>query len=219
MYTIKDIFDLNHTIAGDYLLSFVYPWEALDGIEALILSLGPSLGEDYKEVMKGVWVHRSAVIAPSASISGPCIIGEGTEVRHCAFIRGSVLAGKNCVIGNSTEVKNSILFDRVEIPHFNYVGDSILGYCSHMGAGAITSNIRSDRKNIVIHDGGKDYETLRLKVGAMLGDHVEVGCSAVLNPGTIIGRNSRVYPLTLVRGVVPGNFILRNDGELRDILY
>ena len=191
MNTINNLYDLSHTIAAEYLSGFTYPWEALKGIKEMILVLGPSLGEDYTEVSENVWVHKTATIAPTAYLGAPCIIGAGTEVRHCAFIRGSALVGENCVVGNSVELKNVILFDNVQTPHYNYVGDSILGYKAHMGAGSVTSN-----------------------VGAMLGDFVEVGCNSVLNPGTVVGRNSNVYPLSCVRGVVPANSIYKTGGVI-----
>jgi len=214
MYTIKDLYDLEHTLAGEYLSGFTYPWEALKGIKDLILSLGPALGEDYEEVSENVWVHKTAKVFSSAYLGAPCIIGPETEVRHCAFIRGSALVGANCVVGNSCELKNVILFDNVQTPHYNYVGDSILGYRSHMGAGSITSNVRSDKKLVVVHDGASDIETGIKKFGAMLGDNVEVGCNSVLNPGTVVGRCSNIYPTSCVRGVVPENSIYKNSGEI-----
>ena len=213
MYFISELFDLSHTLAEDYLKGFSYPWEALKGIKDLILSLGKTLGEDYREVLPQVWVHNTAKIAPTAYLGAPCIIGPGTEVRHCAFIRGSALIGENCVVGNSVELKNVILFDNVQTPHYNYVGDSILGYKAHMGAGSITSNVKSDKKPVVIH-GSTQIETGMKKVGAMLGDFVEVGCNSVLNPGTVIGRNSNVYPLSSVRGVVPERSIYKTGGVI-----
>ena len=213
METIKDLYDLKHTLAAEYLAGFTYPWEALSGIKGLILTLGPALGEDYTEASAGVWVHKTAKIAPTAYLGAPCIIGAGTEVRHCAFIRGAALVGENCVVGNSVELKNVILFDSVQTPHYNYVGDSILGYKSHMGAGSVTSNVKSDKSPVVIH-GSKEIPTGRKKVGAMLGDFVEVGCNSVLNPGTVIGRNSNVYPLSCVRGVIPANSIYKTGGVI-----
>lgn len=200
-------------MAGDYLKGFTYPWAALAGIGGLILSLGKTLGGDYEEYAPNVWVHKGAKVAPTAYIGAPAIIGEGTEIRHCAFIRGSALVGKSCVIGNSTELKNVILFDGVQVPHFNYVGDSILGYKAHMGAGSVTSNVKSDKTPVVVH-GEKDYETGLIKVGAMLGDFAEVGCNSVLNPGTVIGRNSSVYPLLSVRVVVPADSIYKGAGNI-----
>ena len=210
MYTINQLYDLEHTIAKAYLEQFTYPWEALKGISETILLLGQSLGEEYKEIAPQVWAHESAKIAPTAYIGGPCIIGANTEVRHCAFVRGSALIGENCVVGNSTELKNVILFDNVQVPHYNYVGDSILGYKAHMGAGSITSNVKSDKSLVVIH-GQQDIPTGIKKVGAMLGDFVEVGCNSVLNPGSVIGRNSNVYPTSCVRGVVPENSIYKKN--------
>ena len=214
MYTITDLFDLEHTLAAGYLRQFTYPWEALKGIRDLILALGPTLGSEYEEREPQVWVHRSAKVFPSAYLGALCIIGPETEVRHCAFIRGSALVGAGCVVGNSVELKNAILFDRVQTPHYNYVGDSILGYRSHMGAGSITSNVKSDKKLVVVHDGTERMETGIKKFGAMLGDNVEVGCNAVLNPGTVIGRRSSVYPTSCVRGVVPADSIWKNSGEI-----
>lgn len=213
MYTISDLYDLEHTLAKDYLAGFTYPWEALKGIKDMILTLGAALGEDYEEVSPRVWVHKTATVAPTAYIGAPCIIGANTDVRHCAFIRGSALVGENCVVGNSVELKNVIIFDNVQVPHYNYVGDSILGYRSHMGAGSITSNVRSDKALVVIH-GDEEIPTGQKKVGAMLGDRVEIGCNSVLNPGTVIGRDSNVYPTSCVRGVVPANSIYKNDGTI-----
>ena len=212
MLTIRDLYDLSHTLAGDYLAGFTYPWEALSGIKALILALGEKLGDDYDEVAPQVWVHRTATVAPTAFLGAPCIVGAGTEVRHGAFIRGSALMGENCVVGNSVELKNVILFDNVQVPHYNYVGDSILGYKSHMGAGSITSNVKSDKSIVVVRSGEEAIETGLKKFGAMLGDQVEVGCNSVLNPGTVIGRNSNVYPLSSVRGVVPEGHIWKTGG-------
>ena len=214
MYTIKDLYDLDHTMAKDYLSQFTYPWEALKGIKDLIIELGKNLGDDYTEVSENVWVHKDAKVFPSAYLGAPCIIGARTEVRHGAFIRGSALVGEDCVVGNSVELKNVILFDHVQTPHYNYVGDSILGYYSHMGAGSITSNVKSDKKLVVVHNGTENIETGLKKFGAMLGDHVEVGCNSVCNPGTVIGRNSNVYPTSCVRGVVPENSIFKNSGDI-----
>jgi len=214
MCKINELYDLTHTLAAGYLAGFTYPWEALKGIKELILSLGAGLDKtEFTEVAPQVWAHNSAKIAPTASITGPCIIGAGTEVRHCAFIRGSALVGDNCVVGNSTELKNVIIFDNVQVPHFNYVGDSILGYRSHMGAGSITSNVKSD-KSLVVIKCEPPIATGIKKVGAMLGDFVEVGCNSVLNPGTVIGRNSNVYPTSCVRGVVPANSIYKKDDTI-----
>ena len=209
---IRNLYDLNNTIAKDYLTQFKYPWEALKGISNLIIELGNKLDlNEYNLVKENVWIHKSATVFDSAYINGPCIIGEGTEVRHSAFIRGSALVGNNCVIGNSVELKNVIIFNNVQVPHFNYVGDSILGFKSHMGAGSITSNVKSDKSLVVIHNGKEQIETNLKKVGAFLGDFVEVGCNSVLNPGTIIGRNSSVYPLSSVRGVVDSNSIYKGN--------
>ena len=213
MYLISEMYDLSHTMANKYLEGFSYPWEALKGIKDMIISLGENLGEAYTEVSPQVWVHNTAKVAPTAYLGAPCIIGANTEVRHCAFVRGSALVGENCVVGNSVELKNVILFDNVQTPHYNYVGDSILGYKSHMGAGSITSNVKSDKTLVVIH-GETKMETGQKKVGAMLGDFVEVGCNSVLNPGTVVGRNSSVYPLSCVRGVVPANSIYKTGGVI-----
>jgi len=214
MYTISELYDLQHTLAADYLSAYRYPWEALKGIKELILQLGETINkDDFIEVAPTVWVHREAKVAPTAYLGAPCIIGAGTEVRHCAFIRGSALVGENCVVGNSTELKNVILFDNVQVPHYNYVGDSILGYKSHMGAGSITSNVKSDKSLVVIHS-DPEIPTGIKKVGAMLGDFVEVGCNSVLNPGTVIGRNSSVYPTSCVRGVVPANSIYKKNDQI-----
>ena len=209
---INELYDLSHSLAGDYLSKFTYPWEALKGIKDLILQLGPTL-EEYEEIAPQVWVHPTATVAPTAYLGAPCIIGPETEVRHCAFIRGSALVGAGCVVGNSTELKNVILFDKVQVPHYNYVGDSILGYKSHMGAGSITSNVKSDKALVVIKT-QPPIATEQKKVGAMLGDNVEIGCGSVLNPGTVIGRNSNVYPLSSVRGVVPANSIYKTGGVI-----
>ena len=214
MIKTMDLFDLSHTRAANYLAGFEYPWQALAGIKDLILTLGPGLGDEYTEVSPSVWVHKTAQVAPTAYLGAPCIIGANTEVRHCAFIRGSALVGDGCVVGNSVELKNVILFDGVQVPHYNYVGDSILGYKSHMGAGSITSNIKSDQTLITIRNGGEAIPTGLLKIGAMLGDRVEVGCNSVLNPGTIIGRNSNIYPLSCVRGVVPEKHIWKTGGVI-----
>ena len=216
MLKTADLFDFTHSLASDYLKGFEYPWDALAGIKELIISIGEKLGDEYKQIAAEVWAHESAKIAPSASIGAPCIIGANTEIRHCAFIRGSALIGDGCVVGNSVEIKNAIIFDGVQVPHFNYVGDSILGYKSHMGAGSVTSNVRSDKSLVVIHDrvNGEDLETGRKKVGAMLGDFVEVGCNSVLNPGTVVGRNSIVYPTSCTRGVIPADSIYKNNGTI-----
>ena len=214
MIKTTDLFDLSHTRAGAYLAQYPYPWEALKGIRELILTLGSKLGDEYTEVSPNVWVHNTARIAPTAFLGAPCIIGAGTEVRHCAFIRESALVGDGCVVGNSVELKNVILSDGVQVPHYNYVGDSILGYKSHMGAGSITSNIKSDQTPITIRNGIESMDTGLVKIGAMVGDFVEVGCNSVLNPGTVVGRNSNIYPLSCVRGVVPEKHIWKTGGVL-----
>ena len=214
MYTTSDLFDTTHSMAGNYLSGFEYPWQALKGIKDLILSLGAGLGDDYMEVAPQVWVHNTAKVAPTAYLGAPCIIGAGTEVRHCAFVRGSALVGANCVVGNSVELKNVILFDNVQVPHYNYVGDSILGYKSHMGAGSVTSNVKSDKTLVVVKNGEEQLPTGLKKFGAMLGDHVEVGCNSVLNPGTVIGRHTNIYPTSCVRGVVPENSIWKTGGVI-----
>ena len=212
MIRTKSLFDLRHSLAGYYLSGFEYPWQALSGIRDLILSLGANLGDEYTQVSAQVWVHKTATVAPTAYLGAPCIIGANTEVRHCAFVRGSALVGENCVVGNSLELKNVILFDNVQVPHYNYVGDSILGYKSHMGAGSLTSNVKSDSSLVVVHNGDEHIPTGLKKFGAMLGDHVEVGCNSVLNPGTVVCPHSNIYPLSCVRGVVPGNSIRKAGG-------
>lgn len=210
----KELYDLTHSLAGEYLALFEYPWQALKGIKEFILELGPTLvDQGYNEIAEHVWVHESAKVFDSAYLGAPCIIGPHTEVRHCAFIRGSALVGAYCVVGNSVELKNVILFDHVQTPHYNYVGDSILGYYSHMGAGSITSNVKSDKTLVMIH-GEKNIETGIKKIGAMLGDYVEVGCNSVLNPGTIIGPHSNVYPVSCVRGVIPPNSIYKSGDNI-----
>ena len=214
MMTIQTLYDLNHTLAADYLRGFTYPWEALKGIKDMILALGAKLGDDYEERSPQVWVHRTATIAPTAFLGAPCIIGANTEVRHCAFVRGSALVGEGCVVGNSVELKNVIIFDSVQVPHYNYVGDSILGYRSHMGAGSITSNVKSDKTLVTVRSQDETIETGLKKFGAMLGDYVEVGCNSVLNPGTVIGRHSNIYPLSCVRGVVPEESIFKTGGVI-----
>ncbi len=212
MLKTVDLYDLSHTLAGAFLAGFEYPWQALPGIQDLILTLGPGLGEEYKETAPNVWVHETAVIAPTAYLGAPCVIGPGTEVRHCAFIRGSALVGGGCVVGNSVELKNVILFDEVQVPHYNYVGDSILGYKAHMGAGSLTSNVKSDKTLVVVKNGQEQIPTGLMKMGAMVGDFVEVGCNSVLNPGTVIGKNSNIYPTSCVRGMVPENSIVKTGG-------
>lgn len=211
---IANLYDLTQTIAGEYLAQFTYPWEALKGISDLIRQIGPTLDpEVYEKRGEDIWVARSATIAPTASLNGPLIIDEDVEVRQCAFIRGSAIVGKGSVVGNSTELKNVIIFNSVQVPHYNYVGDSILGYKSHMGAGSITSNVKSDKTLVVVKDkldSGEEIETGLKKFGAMLGDYVEVGCNSVLNPGTVIGKHCNVYPLSCVRGVVPMEHIFKD---------
>ncbi|HPA61613.1 MAG TPA: UDP-N-acetylglucosamine pyrophosphorylase [Clostridia bacterium] len=215
MLRVTDLYDLSHSLAGEWLAGFTYPHEALEGIADCIRRLGAGLDpKEYHSPAEAVWIHKTATVAPSAAITGPCIIGPGSEVRHCAYIRGSALVGAECVVGNSTELKNVILFDRVQVPHYNYVGDSILGYRAHMGAGSITSNVKSDRQPVVLRDGQERLPTQRKKIGALIGDHVEVGCNAVLNPGTILGRGASVYPTASVRGTVPENHIHKLDGSV-----
>ena len=202
---INELYDLNETIAADYLKGFEYPWEALAGIKEFIVKLGETLPADkFDKIGDDIWVAKSAKVAPTACLNGPLIVDEEAEVRHCAFVRGSAIVGKNSVVGNSTELKNVILFNNVQVPHYNYVGDSILGYKSHMGAGSITSNVKSDKKLVVVK-GEENYETGLKKFGAMLGDRVEVGCNSVLNPGSVIGRDCIVYPTSCFRGVLPEN--------------
>ena len=211
---IKDLYSLEETIAAPLLETVEYPWEALPKISAFIKELGESLSSDlYEKRGEDIWVAKSAKVAPTASLNGPLIIDEDAEIRHCAFIRGNAIVGKGAVVGNSTELKNVILFNMVQVPHYNYVGDSILGYKSHMGAGSITSNAKSDKKLVVVK-GDEKYETGLKKFGAMLGDHVEVGCGSILNPGTVIGRNCNIYPLSSVRGVVKENSIYKKAGEV-----
>lgn len=211
MLVISDLFDLSRTAAAAYLGKFEYPWQALGGIGKMIVEIGKSLDtREYFSPRSDVYIHKSAYVAPSAYINGPCIIGENSEIRHCAFIRGNVLMGKNCVVGNSTEVKNSILFDGVQVPHYNYVGDSILGYKAHLGAGAITSNVKSDKTDIKVRINGNTVDTGLKKFGALVGDYAEVGCGSVLNPGTVIMRNTNIYPLISVRGFVPPDSIVKS---------
>ena len=215
MIRTSDLYDLSHTAAKPLLEQTQYPWEALAGIGDFILALGASLSpEEYDHPAEDVWIAKDATVFATAYIKGPCIIGHGTEVRQCAFIRGNALVGENCVVGNSTELKNVILFDNVQVPHYNYVGDSILGYKSHMGAASLTSNVKSDKALVVIHNGKEDIPTGRKKVGAMIGDRVEVGCGSVLNPGTVIGPDSNIYPLSSVRGVVPANSIFKAQNDI-----
>lgn len=213
--TVSQLLDLSHTMAGEYLAQFQYPWQALDGIKDLILALGSALPPaEYDQPSPNVWVHKTAVVAPTAYLGAPCIVGPETEVRHCAFVRGAALVGANCVVGNSVELKNVILFDNVQTPHYNYVGDSILGYKSHMGAGSITSNVKSDKTLVVVKNGDELIATGRKKFGAILGDYVEVGCNSVLNPGTVIGRGTSVYPTSSVRGVIPAGSIYKAHGNI-----
>ena len=213
--TVKEMYTLEETIAKDLFEGVTYPWEVLPKISSFILELGASLPEEeYEKRGENVWVARSAKVAPTAFIGGPAIIGKDAEVRHCAFIRGNAIVGEGAVVGNSTELKNVVLFNKVQVPHYNYVGDAVLGYKSHMGAGSICSNVKSDKKLVVVKDGDEKIETGLKKFGAMLGDHVEVGCGSVLNPGTVIGRNSNIYPLSPVRGCVPADSIYKNAKEI-----
>jgi len=215
MVEIKNLYDLSKTIAAPLFEGKTYPWEVLPEIKDFILALGPTLPEDeFDHPAEDVWIAKDVKVFATAYIGGPCIIDHGTEVRQCAFIRGSALVGKNCVVGNSTELKNVILFDNVQVPHYNYVGDSVLGYKAHMGAGAVTSNVKSDKTPVVIKGEGIQIPTERKKVGAMLGDNVEVGCNSVLNPGTVIGRYSNVYPTSCVRGVVPEHSIYKDKDHI-----
>ena len=215
MYTITDLLDLSHTIAAELFEGRTYPWEVLGGIKDFILALGPALPEEeYDHPAEGVWIAKDATVFPSAYIGAPCIIDHGAEVRHCAFIRGSAIVGKGCVVGNSVELKNVVLFDSVQTPHYNYVGDSILGYKSHMGAGSITSNGKSDKTLVVVKSGAERIETGLKKFGAILGDNVEVGCNSVLNPGSVLGRGVSVYPTSSVRGVIPAGHIYKSADEI-----
>lgn len=214
-FTIEKLLDLNETIASELFEGKIYPWEVLSEIKDFILKLGKTLDPEEYEYLEGdIWIAKSAKIAPTASINGPAIIGKDTEVRHCAFIRGNAIVGEGCVVGNSTELKNVVLFNCVQVPHYNYVGDAVLGYKSHMGAGSICSNVKSDKQLVVVKDGEEKIETGLKKFGAMLGDHVEVGCGSVLNPGTVIGRNSNIYPLSPVRGCVPADSIYKSGTEI-----
>ena len=213
--TVKENYSLDQTIAKDIFNGVAYPWEVLPKISSFILELGATLSEDeYEKRGENVWVAKSAKVAPTAFINGPAIIGKDAEVRHCAFIRGNAIVGEGAVVGNSTELKNVILFNKVQVPHYNYVGDSVLGYKSHMGAGSITSNVKSDKKLVVVKAGEEKIETGMKKFGAMLGDEVEVGCGSVLNPGTVVGNHSNIYPLSSVRGFVPANSIYKKQGEV-----
>ena len=212
---IRDLYDLNQTIAKDLFEGVTYPWEVLPKIKEFIIEFGKKLDkEEYNEVSENIWVAKSAKVAPTAFIAAPAIIGKNAEIRHCAFIRGSAIVGENAVVGNSTELKNVVLFNNVQVPHYNYVGDSILGYKSHMGAGSITSNVKSDKKLVVVKNQEEKIETGLKKFGAMVGDNVEVGCGSILNPGTIVGRNTNIYPLSSVRGVVAENSIYKKQGEI-----
>ena len=212
---VKNLYNLNETIAAELLKSVEYPWEALKGISGFIRKIGPSLDPAvYEKRGEDIWVAKSARVAPTAFLNGPLIIDEEAEIRHCAFIRGSAIVGKGSVVGNSTELKNVILFNKVQVPHYNYVGDSILGFRSHMGAGSITSNVKSDKTLVAVKNGSEVLETGRKKFGAMLGDYVEVGCNSVLNPGTVVGRHTNIYPLSMVRGVVPPDAIYKNKNEI-----
>lgn len=211
----KNYLDLSKTIASDIFSGLTYPWEALPKIKDFILNLGPKLPKDeFEEIKENVWVSKEAVIADSAFIAGPTIICKGTEIRHCAFIRGSVIVGENCVVGNSTELKNAILFNNVQVPHFNYIGDSILGFKAHFGAGSIVSNVKSDKSNVSVLINGNKTDTGLRKFGAIVADYVEIGCNAVLNPGTIIGRNSNVYPTSMVRGIIGENMIFKAQNNI-----
>ena len=213
--TIAALYTLSETIAADLFDGKTYPWEVLPDIKDFILKLGNTLSADlYEKKGENIWIAKSAKVAPTACINGPCIIDEDAEVRHCAFIRGNAIVGKGAVVGNSTELKNVVLFNKVQVPHYNYVGDSILGYKAHMGAGSITSNVKSDKTLVVVRAGDEQYETGLKKFGAMLGDQVEVGCNSVLNPGTVIGRQSNVYPTSMVRGFIPANSIYKKMGEI-----
>ncbi|MCI8584775.1 MAG: UDP-N-acetylglucosamine pyrophosphorylase [Lachnospiraceae bacterium] len=212
---IADLYDLQETIAAELFEGLTYPWEALPKIGDFIRKLGASLPEEeYEKVGEDVWIAKDATVYPSAYIHGPAIIGKGAEVRHCAFIRGNALVGEGAVVGNSTELKNVVLFNKVQVPHYNYVGDSILGYKAHMGAGSITSNVKSDKKLVVVHAPEGEIETGIKKFGAMVGDQVEVGCGSILNPGTVVGRETNIYPLSSVRGVVPERSIYKKQGEI-----
>ena len=215
---IANLYNLDETIAGEYLSQFTYPWEALAGISDFIKKIGPTLDtEKFEQLGEDIWVAKSATVAPTAYLNGPLIIDEEAEIRHCAFIRGSAIIGKGSVVGNSTELKNDIIFNNVQVPYYNYVGDSILGYRSHMGAGSITSNVKSDKTLVVVkdsYDTKEEIETGRKKFGAMLGDFVEVGCNSVLNPGTVIGRHTNIYPLSRVRGVIPADSIFKDKDNV-----
>lgn len=213
--TIKELYTLEETIAKDIFKGLSYPWEVLPKISAFIMELGETLSEEeYEKCGDNIWIAKSAKVAPTASVTGPAIIGKNAEIRHCAFIRGNAIVGEGAVVGNSTELKNVILFNKVQVPHYNYVGDSVLGYKTHMGAGSITSNVKSDKKPVVVKTPEGVIETGFKKFGAMLGDEVEVGCGSVLNPGSVIGRHTNIYPLSMVRGFVPANSIYKKQGEV-----
>lgn len=219
MFRTDNYFDVTKTLAQYMFDGIEYPWEVLPRIEAFILQLGPMLpADEYEQVKENVWIAKSATVAETASITGPCIIDSNAQIRHCAFIRGNAIIGKGAVVGNSCEIKNSILFDEVEAPHYNYVGDSILGYKSHLGAGAITSNIKNDKKNVVVKFPLGELETGLRKMGALVGDGVQVGCNTVLNPGTVIGKNTRIYPLNSVRGWIDENSIYKKEGNVSEMI-
>ncbi len=212
---IKELYNLEKTIAKELFEGKEYPWEVLSQLSQFIVKMGQTLDlNEYDKISDDIWIHKTATVAKTASLTGPLIVCENTEIRHCAFIRGNVLVGKNCVVGNSTEIKGSLLFDNVQVPHYNYVGDSILGYKSHMGAGSITSNLKADKSEVFVNVDGQKLNSGRKKFGAMVGDEVEIGCNSVLNPGTVIGKNSNVYPLSMVRGFIPENSIYKNQGEV-----
>ena len=215
MYKTNNLLDLNHTITKQYIEKYEYPWEILPEIKNIILEIGRNLDKtQYQEIKENVWIHNSASVDDNVQIIGPAIIGPESSIRHCAYIRENVIVGKACVIGNSCEVKNAIIFDETQVPHFNYVGDSIMGYKSHMGAGSIVSNLKSDKSNVVVRAGEEKLETNLKKFGAVIGDHVEIGCNSVLNPGTVIGKNSNIYPLSRVRGLVPENSIYKDENNI-----
>lgn len=217
MLKTEELFDLSHTKAGGFLGECEYPWQVLPELKSLIISIGKTLDmNEYELREENIFIHRSAIIAPTAFIGSPCIIGKNSEVRHCAFIRGSALTGDGCVIGNSTEIKNSVLFDGVQVPHYNYIGDSILGYKSHMGAGAVTSNVKNDKSLVCIKNGSENVGTGLRKFGAVIGDGAEIGCGSVLNPGTVIGKNASIYPLSCIRGVIPPDTIYKTGGIITE---
>ena len=217
MYKTQNLLDLKHTITAEYLIKYEYPWEIISEIKNIILEIGSNLDKNnYKEIKENVWVHSSVLIDDNVQIIGPAIIGENSQIKHCAYIRENVIIGNDCVIGNSCEIKNSIIFDNTQVPHFNYVGDSVMGYKSHMGAGAIISNLKSDHSNVVIRNKQETIDTGLKKFGAIIGNNVEVGCNSVLNPGTIIGTNSTIYPLSRVRGLVPENSIYKEEDNIVD---